>query len=90
MLNEFKYISVNNIFNNTIESCKKVIEVYLYRLWSLDRNIDIKFNKPLGEFDSNHFIKLCLLKIKNIIRLKDEFNKLINNAQKQIISLNNR
>ena len=71
---------INGIFNDTINSCKKEIEVYLYRLYSLQRNIDMEFNKPLNKFNSNQFIKLILLMVKNDIKLKENFYKLIDRA----------
>ena len=57
-----KFRIINNMLNNLVNDCKKLLEVYLYRLWSLDRNIDIEFNKPLGKFDSNHFIQIMPFK----------------------------
>ena len=88
MTQEFKNISINNIFNNTVNKIVKNFEVYAYKIWCLDHQINIEFNKL--QFDSKHFITLCLFIELNKVKFKNKFYELCNDARIRIRDLINK
>lgn len=85
MTKEIKNNIVNNVFNNTVNEIIKKLEACNYKNWCLNRQIDIEFNKP--NFNSKRFVRLCLLKLLNKAKFKDNFRDLCSNARSKIRSL---
>ena len=88
MSKNLKCIYINNVFNNTINEITKKLEACNYRLWCLQRQINLEFNKP--NFNGKRFIKLCLLVLLNKVRFVNKFHELCNDARNRIRSLINK
>jgi len=88
MTQEFKNISVNNILSNTVNEVIKKFEAYAYKIWCLNRQIDIEFHKP--KFNGKQFITLCLLIELNKVKFKNKFHELCNDARTKIHDLINK
>ena len=89
MNKKIKRIYVNNIFQNTVNSIIKEFETCVYKIWCLQRQIDIEFSKS-QKFNGKQFITLCLLKLLNKVKFENKFHELCNNARDQIRSLLDR
>jgi len=68
---------ISNMLDNLVVDCRKLLEVYRYKIDQLEQNINLEFDKPLVDIDK--VINLILLQIDNKEKFVKEFHYIISN-----------